>query len=102
MTQDDKALHLPCRASTQMIFRDAQARYILTWLSQAQDEVQIGTACLASHRLSAGAVEQYSGWLLLPWLSTILCMFSCKPVLEHQPSEQLSFFPTSINEQKLV
>ena len=56
----DKALSLPCRASTQMIFRGAQARYILTWLSLAQDEVQIGTACLASHRLSADAVKQYS------------------------------------------
>ena len=74
--KDDKALNVPCRASTQMIFRGAQARYILTWPSRAQDEVQIGTACLASHRLSAGAVKQYSGWLLLSWLSTILYMFS--------------------------
>jgi hypothetical protein len=83
MTEDDKALKLPCRASTQMIFRGGQARYILTWLSQAQDEVQIGTACLDSHRLAAGAVKQMancniecSGWLILSWLPTILYVFS--------------------------
>jgi hypothetical protein len=98
---DDKALNLPCRASIQMISRGTQARYILTWLSRAQDEVLIGTACSDSHRLSGGAVRQYSGVAYIVMAVNNPVCVQLKAIWT--PACTTSrFFLTSIIEQKLA